>query len=53
MFASTIPTLPWARLFPFAAFLVFGAVTLAWWWFTPPLNATMEYVNDAPTIGSG
>jgi hypothetical protein len=33
MFVSAIPTLPWARLFPFAAFLVFGAVTLAWWWF--------------------
>jgi hypothetical protein len=30
-FASVIPTLPWARLFPFAALLVFVAVTLAWW----------------------
>ena len=33
MFASAIPTLPWARLFPFAALLVLAAVTLAWWWF--------------------
>jgi hypothetical protein len=33
MFASMIPTLPWARILPFAALLVFGAVTLAWWWF--------------------
>jgi hypothetical protein len=31
MFASMIPTLPWARLFPLALFLVLGAVTLAWW----------------------
>jgi hypothetical protein len=31
MFASMIPTLPWARLFPFAALLVFAGVTLAWW----------------------
>src|SRR5262249_18103887 len=30
-FASMIPTLPWVRLFPFAALLVFAAVTLAWW----------------------
>ena len=33
MFASMIPTLPWARLFAFAALLVLGAVALAWWWF--------------------
>ena len=33
MFASMIPTLPWARLFPFATLLVFAAVTLAWWGF--------------------
>jgi hypothetical protein len=33
MFASMIPTLPWARLFPFALFLVLVAVTLAWWGF--------------------
>ena len=32
-FASVIPTLPWARIFPFAVLLVFGAVTLAWWGF--------------------
>jgi len=32
-FASIFPTLPWARLFPFATLLVFAAVTLAWWWF--------------------
>jgi len=31
MFASMIPTLPWARLFPFTLLLVFGGVTLAWW----------------------
>ena len=30
MFASMIPPLPRARLFPFALFLVLGAVTLAW-----------------------
>jgi hypothetical protein len=30
MFASTIPTLPWARIFPFAVLLVFACVTLAW-----------------------
>jgi hypothetical protein len=30
IFASVILTLPWARIFPFAALLVFGAVTLAW-----------------------
>ncbi len=30
MFASMIPTLPWARLFPFALLLVFAAVTFAW-----------------------
>jgi hypothetical protein len=28
--ASVIPTLPWARLFPFAALLVFAGVTFAW-----------------------
>jgi hypothetical protein len=28
--ASVIPTLPWARLFPFAVLLVFAAVTFAW-----------------------
>jgi hypothetical protein len=33
MFASMIPTLPWARLLVFAALLVFVAVTLAWWGF--------------------
>ena len=33
MFGSMIPTLPWARLFPFALFLVLAAVTLAWWGF--------------------
>jgi hypothetical protein len=32
-FASMIPTLPWARLFPFAALLVFACVTFAWWGF--------------------
>jgi len=32
-FASMIPTLPWARLFPFAALLVFATVTFAWWGF--------------------
>jgi hypothetical protein len=31
MFASMIQ--PWARLFPFALFVVLAAVTLAWWWF--------------------
>jgi hypothetical protein len=30
IFASMIPTLPWARLLVFAALLVFVAVTLAW-----------------------
>jgi hypothetical protein len=30
MFASVIPTVPWARLFPFALLLVFAAVTFAW-----------------------
>ena len=29
-FASVIPTLPWARIFPFAVLLVFASVTLAW-----------------------
>jgi hypothetical protein len=33
MFASMIPTLPWARLFPFALFVVLTAVTFAWWGF--------------------
>jgi hypothetical protein len=33
MFASMIPTLPWARLFPFAIFVALGAVTIAWWGF--------------------
>jgi hypothetical protein len=33
MFASMIPTLPWARLFPFALFVVLAAATLAWWGF--------------------
>ena len=33
MFASMIPTLPWARLFPFMLFLILAAVTLAWWGF--------------------
>ena len=33
MFASAIPTLPWVRLFPFAALLVLAAVTFAWWGF--------------------
>jgi hypothetical protein len=33
MCASAIPTLPWARLFPFAALLVVAAVTFAWWGF--------------------
>jgi hypothetical protein len=28
--ASVIPTLPWARLFPFAVLLVVAAVTFAW-----------------------
>jgi hypothetical protein len=32
-FASAIPTLPWARLLPFAAVLVLAAVTFAWWGF--------------------
>ena len=27
------PKLPWARVFAFAALLVFGAATLAWWGF--------------------
>ena len=31
--ASAIPTLPWARLFPFAALLVIAAVIFAWWGF--------------------
>jgi hypothetical protein len=31
--ASMIPTVPWARLFPFAVFVVLAAVTLAWWGF--------------------
>jgi hypothetical protein len=31
MFASMIPTLPWARLFAFAALLALGAVAVAWW----------------------
>jgi len=30
MWASVIPTLPWARLFPFAALLVFAGLTFAW-----------------------
>jgi len=30
MFASVIPTLSWARLFPFAALVVLAAVTLGW-----------------------
>jgi hypothetical protein len=29
-FASVIPTLPWARLFPFVAIVVLAAVTFAW-----------------------
>ena len=33
MFGSAIPTLPWARLFPFAALLVVAAVIFAWWEF--------------------
>ena len=33
MWASVIPTLPWARLFPFAALLVVAAVIFAWWGF--------------------
>jgi hypothetical protein len=33
MFASMIPTLPWARLFPFMLFLVLAAATFAWWGF--------------------
>src|SRR5262245_3073843 len=33
MFASMLPTLPWGRLFGFAAVLVLGVVALAWWWF--------------------
>jgi hypothetical protein len=33
MFASMIPILPWARLFPVVTLLVFGSVTLAWWAF--------------------
>jgi hypothetical protein len=33
MCASAIPTLPWARLFPFAALLVVAAATFAWWGF--------------------
>jgi len=33
MFASMMPTLPWARLFAFAALLLLGAVAAAWWWF--------------------
>jgi hypothetical protein len=62
MFASMIPTLPWARLFPFAALLVFAAVTLAWWgflalliwhWFRDrrvPLMRTFPSINRALTI---
>jgi hypothetical protein len=30
MFTSMLPTLPWARLFAFAALAVLGAVALAW-----------------------
>jgi len=30
MFASVLPTLPWARLLPFAVLLVLAAVTFAW-----------------------
>jgi hypothetical protein len=33
MFASAIPTLPWARLFPFALFIVLASATFAWWAF--------------------
>jgi hypothetical protein len=33
MLASMIPTLPWARLFPFMLFLVLAAATFAWWGF--------------------
>ena len=33
MFASMLPSLPWARLFAFAALLLLGAVAAAWWWF--------------------
>jgi hypothetical protein len=33
MCASVIPTLPWARLIPFAALLIVAAVTFAWWGF--------------------
>ena len=32
MSASIVP-IPWARLFPFAALLVFAAVIFAWWGF--------------------
>jgi hypothetical protein len=30
MFASMLPTLPWARLFAFVALLALGAVAVAW-----------------------
>jgi hypothetical protein len=33
MCASAIPTLPWSRLFPFAALLVIAVLTFAWWGF--------------------
>ena len=33
MFASMIPTLPWARLSAFSALVVLVAVAIAWWWF--------------------
>jgi hypothetical protein len=42
MFASMIPSLPWARLFAFAALLVFGAVALAWWGFFGVANLACD-----------
>jgi hypothetical protein len=39
------PKLPWTRLFAFAALLVFGAVTLAWWGFLAWLIWHVIYTN--------
>jgi hypothetical protein len=44
MFASKIPTLPWARLFPFAALLVFATpiLGLAWWLLSSERNRPLK-----------
>ena len=49
---KTSEGLPWARLFAFAALLVFGAVTLAWWgFFVADLACDLEtgaLINERP-----